>query len=325
MPDLANAAGEQPEEARLGPTLELDGHPVFTGSCSWTDKTLVEGSDWYPRRTMSPEERLRYYASQFPLTEIDSTYYAPPSERQARLWAERTPEGFRFDVKAYSLLTGHPTRPRTLWADIREQLPPDVVAKRNVYANHLDQAALDEAWRRFGAALGPLYEAGRLGSVLFQYPPWFTPRRENRREVEALRQRLPDYRVAVEFRSPMWLAEERDRRRTLEMLEEHGLVFTCVDAPRVSGLPRILAVTNEELFLIRFHGRSDSTWKDTSRSAAERFRYLYSREELEELAPPLAETAEQAREAHLLMNNCYRDYAVRNAAELRDLLARYAS
>jgi uncharacterized protein YecE (DUF72 family) len=318
------SAGDQTEESRLGPRLDLDGHPALTGSCSWTDKTLVEDSDWYPRRTMSAEERLRFYASQFPLTEIDSTYYAPPAEQQARLWAERTPDGFRFDVKAYSLLTGHPTRPRTLWADIRAQLHPDVAAKRNVYANHLDQAALDEAWRRFEAALRPLHEAGRLGAVLFQYPPWFGPRRENRREVEVLRERLPDYRVAVEFRSPMWLAEERDRRRTLEMLEEHGLVFTCVDAPLVSGLPRILAVTNEELFMIRFHGRSDSTWKDTSRSAAERFRYLYSREELEELAPPLAETAEQAREAHLLMNNCYRDYAVRNAAELRDLLSRYA-
>jgi len=319
------AAGDQTEESRLGPSLKLDGHLVLTGSCSWTDKTLVEDSDWYPRRTMSAEERLRFYASRFPLTEIDSTYYAPPAEQQARLWAERTPDGFRFDVKAYSLLTGHPTRPRTLWADIREQLPQDVAAKRNVYANHLDQSALDEAWRRFEAALRPLHEAGRLGSVLFQYPPWFTPRRENRREVEVLRERLPDYRVAVEFRSPMWLAEERDRRRTLEMLEERGLVFTCVDAPPVSGLPRILAVTNEELFMIRFHGRSDSTWRDTSRSAAERFRYLYSREELEELAPPLAETAEQARDAHLLMNNCYRDYAVRNAAELRDLLSRYAS
>jgi uncharacterized protein YecE (DUF72 family) len=212
-----------------------------------------------------------------------------------------------------------------LWADIREQLPPDVMAKPNVYAHHLDRAALAEAWRRFEAALRPLHNANRLGSVLFQYPPWFTPRRENRREVEALPERLPGYRVAVEFRSPLWLAEERGRRRTLELLEEHGLVFTCVDAPAVSGLPRILAVTNDELFMVRFHGRSDSTWNDTSRSAAERFRYLYSEDELAELAPPLAETAQQAREAHLLMNNCYRDYAVRNAAELRDLLARYAS
>jgi uncharacterized protein YecE (DUF72 family) len=299
----------------------LGDHKLLMGSCSWTDKTLVEDGDWYPRRTMSAEERLRFYASQFPLTEIDSTYYAPPAEQQARLWAERTPPGFRFDVKAYSLLTGHPTRPRTLWADLRERLSPEAAEKRNVYAHHLDPEAQEEAWRRFAATLRPLHDAGRLGAVLFQYPPWFVPRRENRKELESLRERLPDYRLCVEFRTPMWLAEPRDRDRTLGMLAEHGLVFVCVDAPQVSELPRILAVTNEELMVMRFHGRSDSTWKDTSRSAAERFRYLYSGRELKELAEPVAQAAAQAREAHLLMNNCYRDYAVRNAAELRDLLA----
>jgi uncharacterized protein YecE (DUF72 family) len=118
----------------------------------------------------------------------------------------------------------------------------------------------------------------------------------------------------------MWLGDERDRERTLGMLEEHGLVSVCVDAPEVSKLPRILAVTNSELFVMRFHGRSESTWSDTSGSAAERFRYLYSRQELEELAPPISEAAGEAGETHLLMNNCYRDYSVRNAAQLRDLL-----
>jgi uncharacterized protein YecE (DUF72 family) len=307
----------------LGARVCLNRHVVLTGSCSWTDRTLVQDADWYPQRTMSAEERLRFYASQFPLTEIDSTYYAPPSEQQARLWAQRTPQDFRFDVKAYSLLTGHPTRPGTLWRDLREQLPADVAGKRNLYPSHLDPAALDEAWRRFGSALQPLHEAGKLGSVLFQYPPWFGPRRDNRAEVKALRERLPDYRICVEFRSPRWLAEERDRERTLALLEEHGLVVVCVDAPKVSGLPRLLAVTNQELFVVRFHGRSDATWTDTSRSAAERFRYLYSQQELRELAKPIAEVAHEARETHLLMNNCYRDYAVRNAAQLRDLIARY--
>ena len=294
---------------------------MLTGSCSWADKTLIQDADWYPRRTMSAEERLRFYASQFPLTEIDSTYYAPPAEQQARLWAERTPRGFRFDVKAYSLLTGHPTRPRSLWPDLRERLDPQVAEKRNVYAHHLDPEAQDEAWRRFASALVPLHDAGRLGAVLFQYPPWFVPSKANRTEVEALRERLPDYRVCVEFRSPTWVAEPRDRERTLGLLEEHELIFVCVDAPKASGLPRVLAVTNQELMVMRFHGRSDSTWKGTHRSAAERFRYLYSEDELKELAPAVAETSAQAGEAHLLMNNCYRDYAVRNAAELRDLLA----
>lgn len=317
-------ADEVDDNGQLGPSVRLGEHPVLTGSCSWTDRTLTQDADWYPRRTMSAEERLRYYASQFPLTEIDSTYYAPPAEQQARLWAQRTPEGFRFDVKAYSLLTGHPTRPRSLWKDLREQLPAHVAGKRNIYAKHLEPDALEEAWARFAAALAPLREAGKLGAVLFQYPRWFGPRRENRQELEALRERLPGYRIAVEFRSPRWMAQERDRGRTLALLEEHGLVFVGVDAPKVSGLPRVLAVTNPELFMVRFHGRSDSTWSDTSRSAAERFRYLYSEHELEELVRPIAAHVTEAGESHLLMNNCYRDYSVRNAADVRDLLARYA-
>ncbi len=309
------------EEPQLGDWVTVDGHRVLTGSCSWTDRTLVSDSDWYPRKSMSAEERLRFYAARFPLTEIDSTYYAPPSAQQARLWAERTPSGFRFDVKAYSLLTGHPTRPRSLWADLREDLPPDVGEKRNIYAKHLSADALDEAWRRFAEALRPLHDAGRLGAVLFQYPPWFGPKRENRAELETLRQRLPDYRVSVEFRSPRWLAEERDRDRTLALLKECGLIFVGVDAPAVSGLPRLFAVTNPELFMVRFHGRADDTWASGAPTAAERFRYLYSRAELRELAGPVREHVTAAGESHLLMNNCYRDYSVRNARELRDLLA----
>ncbi|HEY2769697.1 MAG TPA: DUF72 domain-containing protein [Solirubrobacteraceae bacterium] len=308
-------------DGELGARVELGDHLVLTGSCSWTDQTLVRDADWYPKKTMSAEERLRYYAAEFPLTEIDSTYYAPPAEQQARLWAERTPDGFRFDVKAYSLLTGHPTRPKSLWRDLRDELPEDLAEKRNVYAHHLSDEQLDEAWSRFGTALHPLHEADRLGAILFQYPPWFVPKKENRAAVEALRERLPDYRIAVEFRSPMWTAEERDRKRTLALLREHGLIHVAVDAPKASKLPRVLAATNDELAMVRFHGRSDETWSDTSRTAAERFRYRYSEDELKELADQVYDLTQQARETHLLMNNCYRDYSVRGAAELRDLLA----
>jgi uncharacterized protein YecE (DUF72 family) len=310
---------DQPE---IGASVRIGGHRVLTGTCSWADRTLIDAG-WYPRRSMSAEDRLRFYAAHFPLTEVDSTYYAPPSEREARLWAQRTPAGFRFNVKAYSLLTGHPTRPASLWGDLRAAQPAGVLDKRNVYARHLDPETLAEAWRRFGAALRPLHDAGKLGALLFQYPPWFGPRRDHRAELEALRERLPDYRICVEFRSPTWLAEGRDRERTLSLLEEQRLILVCVDAPPASGLPRLLALTNPELVVMRLHGRSDSTWAGHARSAAERFRYLYAEQELAELAPPILALAREAQETHLLMNNCYRDYAVTNAAQLRDLLAHY--
>jgi uncharacterized protein YecE (DUF72 family) len=206
------------DEPTLGARVQIDGHTVLCGTCSWTDKTLVQETDWYPQRTMSAQDRLQFYAAQFPITEIDSTYYAPPAEQQARLWAQRTPDGFRFDVKAYSLLTGHPTKPQSLWKDLREGLSVQAGEKRTLYRSHLDPEALDEAWRRFAAARAPLQDAGRLGAVLFQYPPWFHPSREHRAELEALRGRLPDYGVSVELRSPRWVASDRDRDRTLAVM-----------------------------------------------------------------------------------------------------------
>ena len=321
MSSTADEPGAEGDALDLGARVEIDGHAVLCGTCSWTDRTLVQESDWYPQRTMSAKERLQFYAAHFPIAEIDSTYYAPPAEQQARLWAQRTPDGFRFDVKAYSLLTGHPTKPESLWKDLREELSAQAREKRTLYPSHLEPDALDEAWRRFAVALAPLHEAGRLGAVLFQYPPWFHPSREHRAQLEGLRERLPDYGVCVELRSPRWVASDRDRDRTLALLRDHDLTYVSVDAPPVSELPRLLAVTTPDLFVMRFHGRANDTWKGRTPTAAQRFRYLYSTDELTELANGITEVAGEARESHLLMNNCYRDYGVSNAAQLRDLLA----
>src|SRR5690606_18657135 len=105
------------DAAGLGPVLSVHGTEVRVGTCSWADRTLVRETDWYPRRTMSAAERLAYYAAHFPVVEADSTYYRPPSRQLTAGWAERSPDGFRMDVKAYSLMTGHPTKPETLWPD----------------------------------------------------------------------------------------------------------------------------------------------------------------------------------------------------------------
>jgi uncharacterized protein YecE (DUF72 family) len=142
---------------------------VLVGTCSWTDRALL-ASGWYPRGHRDPEPRLRYYAEQFPVVEVDSGYYALPSRRNSLLWAERTPPEFRFDVKAFSLLTGHPTRPAALPADLRESLGAEL--RRGAPA-----AVLDRVWERFAHAIEPLRAAGKLGAVLFQFPPWFAPGR----------------------------------------------------------------------------------------------------------------------------------------------------
>jgi uncharacterized protein YecE (DUF72 family) len=292
---------------------------VLVGTCSWTDKTLTEETDWYPRRSMTAEERLKFYASRFPIVEADSTYYFPPSPQLTRSWVERTPADFTMNVKAYSLLTGHPTKPSSLWRDLRDDLPADVAEKRNLYPHHLDDDTLDEVWLRFVDALRPLVKADKLGAVLMQYPTWFVPKRDNRDELARMRDRMGDLPVCVELRSPTWFAS-RDRPRTLDLLRDLQLALVVVDAPKASKLPTVLEVTNDDLAVVRFHGRADDTWDARTGSAAERFNYLYSKQQLRPWAKKLESLAGEAREVHALMNNCYRDHGVNNAADLQAML-----
>jgi uncharacterized protein YecE (DUF72 family) len=303
----------------LGPVVERQGARLLVGTCSWTDKTLTNDTDWYPKKAMPAAERLAFYAGRFPIVEADSTYYFPPKPELAKGWVERTPKGFTMNVKAYSLFTGHPTRLDSLWPDILDDLPKEVASKRNVYAHHLDEFAIDEAWKRFRHALRPLDSAGKLGAVLMQYPKWFTPKRANRDALTAMRERMEDLPVCVEFRAPGWLAKD-DRERTLAQLRDLGLALVVLDAPRVSKLRTVLETTTDRLAVVRFHGRADDRWDDRSGSAAERFKYLYDRRQLKTWLPRLDELAAQVREVHVLMNNCYQDYGVRNAADLQHLL-----
>ncbi|HEU5034011.1 MAG TPA: DUF72 domain-containing protein [Mycobacteriales bacterium] len=291
---------------------------ILVGTASWTDKTLLE-SGWYPPEVTSAEERLRFYAEQFPLVEVDSTYYTPPNERNAALWAARTPAYFRFNIKAFSLLTQHPTQPRALYKDIREALPPPVAAKRNLYPGDLDAAAVDEVWDRFLSALQPLHDAGKLGAVLFQFPQWFTIRRSNKDYLLECKERAAPYRICVEFRSATWFKDEETTVETLDFLRSYGLAYVCVDMPQghPSSVPPVVETTSPGLAVVRFHGHSD---KWTSRNIYERFGYLYDEAELAPWAPKIRRLAEQAQETHVLLNNCYRNYAQTNARQLAALL-----
>ncbi|MFE9187438.1 DUF72 domain-containing protein [Micromonospora haikouensis] len=285
---------------------------IKVGTASWTDRTLLD-SGWYPQTADNPEKRLSYYAKQFPLVEVDATYYSPPAERTARLWAERTPAGFTFNVKAFSLLTGHPTRVSALYKDLR----PDT-AKRNVYPGDLPAQAYEEVWTRFLSALDPLVEAGRLGALLFQFPPWFTIKRDNKQYLLEVARRCAPLRPVFEFRHASWFAGD-NRDETLGFLREHELAYVCVDMPQGhrSSVPPVLAAT-ADLAVVRFHGHS-ARW--TSKDIHEKFGYDYSDRELRDWAPKLRSLADDAGETHVLMNNCYRDYAQRNGQRLQSLLA----
>jgi uncharacterized protein YecE (DUF72 family) len=294
---------------------------ILIGTSSWTDPTLIKQGHFYPPEAKSAEARLRFYSEQFPLVEVDSTYYFPPSERNAVLWIERTPKDFTFNVKAYSLLTNHPTKRESIYKDLQPQLPNDLEDKKNLYREKLPAEIVEEVWKRFHDALMPLHSAGKLGAVLFQFPQWFVIGRKNKDYVLECAERLKDFRIAVEFRHKSWL-EERNVEETLSFLEEHDLPYVSVDMPQGfdSSLPPIAAATARDLAMVRFHGRDKKAWAKKDVSASERFHYEYSEKELEEWVPKIRELSAQSRETHVLMNNCYRDYAVNNARQLGDLL-----
>jgi len=294
---------------------------IRVGTCSWTDPTIFK-SGWYPAEATSAETRLQYYASQFSVVEVDSSYYGMPSERNAALWVDRTPEDFTFDLKAYSLMTGHGVQVSKLPPIVRDSLPASFgTGKRQIYMKDLPQAAQRWIWEAFDRALDPLRHTGKLGVVLLQFPPWFALNRQNQRSIERCRELLPETRLAVEFRNSSWL-EDRAATETLALLTANGMTYAAVDGPQGfrSSVPLLAAVTEPGLALLRLHGRNVENWEAPGISVAERFKYLYSTQELDTLRTKVQQLAEQAEETHVLFNNCYSDYGVRNAAQLAEML-----
>jgi uncharacterized protein YecE (DUF72 family) len=292
---------------------------IKVGISSWTEPTLIE-TGWYPPGARNAEARLRYYASRFPLVEVDSPYYAIPGERQVEAWRQRTPEGFTMNMKAYALLTEHHTDPRRLPRDLREALPAPLRSKPRLYRREVPAELLAEVDRRFLRALEPLRASGKLGMILLQFPVWFPRSRDSRAELAGLRERLPGLRLAVEFRNWTWMSA-RNAGDTLRFLREHGLLYTSVDEPQgfASSVPPVAEATGA-LALVRMHGRNAATWTRQMPSAAARMDYRYRLDELGEWVPRISRLASQAEEVHVILNNCHRDHAVANAAELAGLL-----
>ncbi len=282
---------------------------ILVGTASWTDRSLV-ASGWYPEGATSAEDRLRHYASRFPLVEVDSTYYALPRQVMARDWASRTPSDFTFDVKAFSLLTQHPSR--------RQAIPRGIDVesdKETVYLRHLDERGIGQLWDRFLDGVDPLRRTNKLGCLVFQFPPWFSSRRANRDYVVDCADRAAADRIAVELRHPSWFrAEERDQ--TLALLSEHSIALVCADLPqRVDkAIPRFAAATSNELAVVKFHGRNREGWERSTFAGVTEYRYRPR--ELEGWIPDLRHLAEQAGQVHVVFRNMHGDDAVANAAQL---------
>jgi len=295
--------------------------PVLVGTASWTDKSLIQCGRFYPPTATTAETRLRYYASQFPLVELDSSYYAMPSPSTAQLWVERTPSHFTMNVKAFRIFTGHQTSPAVLHRDIRTALGPDVRA--TLYYKDLPAEIRDELWRRFIEALAPLRVAGKLGLAHFQFPPWLVCNAAGHAHVQHCVERMAGHSVSVEFRHQSWFGGDRTAS-TLAFERELGVVHTVVDGPQgfSNSVPAIWEATHPRFALLRLHGRNTSSWNIKGASAAsDRFNYHYSDPELGEVAEQLALLAPKAVTTHVVFNNNMEDQGQRNAESLQRLLA----
>lgn len=294
---------------------------ILVGSCSWTDRTLIACGRFYPPEAKTAEARLRHYASQFPLVEVDSSYYGMPTPQNARLWAERTPPGFVFNVKAFRLFTGHSAQPAALHRDL--QLALGASPPRSLYLHDLPTEIQDELWRRFAEALEPLRAAGKLGAVHFQFSPGVMRGRAGLAHLEHCAARLHGHLVSAEFRHRSWF-EGVHADETLGLLRRLQWVHTVVDSPQgfVNTVPCIWEVTHPRLALVRLHGRNRETWNVTNApSSSSRFNYWYSADELAALVPELRHLAEKAQSVHVLFNTNHEDQGQVNARLMRQLLA----
>jgi uncharacterized protein YecE (DUF72 family) len=291
------------------------------GTASWLDRALIASGRFYPRPAMTAEARLRWYARFFDCVEVNATYYALPSPRTAALWAARTPPGFQFHVKAYSLMTGHHPRLASLPPELRLMLSEDVPLRRHgqVDRERLPAEALARAFELFRAALDPLAAAGKLGYVLFQLAPWVRYDDATVAYLASLPGRLPGWPLAVEFRNETWVP--RRTEEVLGLLARHGLAFVTVDAV---WQPWVDTVTTPEWAVVRLHGRNLQGWLDQRAgrepTVAEKYDYLYDAGELRALADRVRRLDGRARRVAVTFNNNNEDYPTQNALDLKRLL-----
>ena len=289
----------------------MDKSKIRIGTASWSDAGFVEF--WYPKK-MAAGERLGWYAQFFDMVEVNSTFYSIPDAAMVAQWCDKTPPGFLFNVKFHQLFSHHSTPAKLLPPPIQEKLNLDKKAKVP-----LTPEIEKELWRSLQPALSVLRSAGKLGVLLLQLSPAFSPRKHSLDELDSVLGLAREFRVAIELRNRNWF-ESNQLDQTLGFLRERRAIFVNVDAPaqeHFTIVPSdIDAITNREIAYLRLHGR-DPVAYIKGKTVAERFCYDYSDEEIEEVAERTQRLVRQAKEAHVVFNNNARDYAPHAALRLR--------
>lgn len=287
---------------------------ILVGTASWSDPGFVER--WYPKG-MPAHERLAWYASHFEMVEVNSTFYSVPEPKMVERWCRSTPDGFVFDVKLHQLLSRHSTTLKLLPPKLQRSAETNEKGKVNLTPT-IEKAMI----REFLNGIEILRATGKLGALLLQLSPGFSPRKHALSELDDLMGALANFSTAIELRNRNWFEGEQ-LTATLKFLRDHTAALVCVDAPTQKHFtimpPALDAITNSRLGYLRLHGRNARAYL-TGKTVASRFNYNYSDEEIEEVAARSQRLARETSEMHVVFNNNALDYAPHAALRLRAAL-----
>ena len=292
---------------------------ILVGTASWSDPGFVQR--WYPKGIRA-HERLGWYGQHFDMVEVNSTFYSVPDLRMVERWCAATPDRFTFDVKLHQLFSFHSTAAKLLPPDLQQRAETDGKGKVKL-TPPLEEAMLSIFLR----SVSILHAAGKLGVLLLQLSPAFSPRKHQLSELKHLIDMLRDYQLAIEFRNRNWAIGEQ-LKSTIDFLKEHNAIFVNVDGPiaeHFTIMPSDLdEITNPSTAYLRLHGRNARGYL-SGKTVAARFDYDYSDEEIAEVAERSKKLARKTRELHVIFNNNNLDYAPRAAARLRVALGQLFS
>ena len=297
----------------------MDEAKIRVGTASWSDPGFVEF--WYPKK-MAAGERLGWYAQFFDMVEVNSTFYSIPDPAMVDRWCDKTPPGFLFNVKFHQFFSHHSTPVKLFPPPIQKKLKLDKKAKVP-----LTPEIEKELFWSLQPALSVLRSADKLGVLLLQLSPAFSPRKHSLDELNSILDLAREFRVAIELRNRNWFGSNQIDE-TLGFLRERRAIFVNVDAPaqeHFTVVPsHIDAITNPEVAYLRLHGR-DPVAYIKGKTVAQRFCYDYSDKEIEEVAQRSQGLAREAKEVQVVFNNNARDYAPHAALRLRKALGQLAT
>ena len=252
---------------------------------------------FYPPRRTKAFDEIGYYAAVFDTVEINTTFYRPPPPGMAEAWARKTPADFEFALKAWQKFT-HPMK-----------LGEGADGRQERWEN--PTAADVEGFKK---AVGALADAGKLGVMLFQYPPGFHFTEQNGDRLAWILGAFHEYRKAVELRHRSWSDKSKETRA---LLAESGAAWAVIDEPKFDSSVRQSFEPEGEIFYLRLHGRNRAKWW-RHQEAWERYDYLYGPEEIRVFADKIREIIGQAPQTkiYVFFNNHARGQAPANGLML---------